>query len=46
MKGNLKSTSGTLLIPLGAQNKDLGVASQTLLTKVKLRRSARVGGAP
>ena len=32
-----KPASGTLLSPLGAQNKDLGAASQTLLNEVKLR---------
>ena len=31
MKGNLKRTSGNSLNPLGAQNKDLGAASQMLL---------------
>ena len=37
MKGNSKRTSGYLLSPLWAKNKDIGTASQTLLTKVKLR---------
>ena len=37
MKGNSKRTSGNSLSPLGAQNKELGTASQTLLTEVKLR---------
>ena len=36
MKGNSKRTSGNLFGPFGAQNKDIGVASQTLITKVKL----------
>ena len=34
MKGNSKLTSSNSLSPLGAQNKDLGTASQTLLTEV------------
>ena len=34
MKGNSKPTSGNLLSPLGAQNKDLSAALQTLLTEV------------
>ena len=37
MKGNSKRISGNSLSPLRAQNKDLGVASRTLLTEVKLR---------
>ena len=37
MKGNSKHISGNSLGPLGAQNKDIGAASQTLLTKVNLR---------
>ena len=36
MIGNLKCSSGKLLSPLVAQNKDVGTALQTLLTKVKL----------
>ena len=32
MKGNSKHTSGHSLSPLGTQNKDIGTASQTLLT--------------
>ena len=36
MKGNSKSTSGNLLSQLEAQNNDIGIASQMLLTKVKL----------
>ena len=36
IKGNSKRSSGNLLSPLGAQDKDIGAASQTLLTKVKL----------
>ena len=35
-KGNLKRISGNSLSPLGAQNRDLGAASQMLLTRVKL----------
>ena len=35
MKGNLKRTPGDLLSPLGAQKKDIGDASQTLLTEVQ-----------
>ena len=34
---NLKCTSGNLLSPLGAQNEDMGAASRTLLSEVKLR---------
>ena len=37
LKGNSKHTSGNLLSPSGAQNKDIGAASKTLLTGVKLR---------
>ena len=33
MKGNSKRTSGNWFTPLGAQKKDIGVASQTLLTE-------------
>ena len=36
MKGNSKRISGFLLSPLGAQKRDLGAASPTLLTEVKL----------
>ena len=46
MKGNSKQTSSSALNPLGAQNNDLGAASQTLLTKVTLllrRRLERAG---
>ena len=32
LKGNSKRNSGNSLSPLEAQNKDLGTASQTLLT--------------
>ena len=35
MKGNSKAISGNSLSPLGAQNKDVGAGSQTLLTEVK-----------
>ena len=37
MKGDLKRTTGNSLSPLVTQNKDIGAASQTLLTEVKLR---------
>ena len=40
MEGNSKRTSGNLLSPLVAQNKDIGSSSQMLLTKVKLHQSA------
>ena len=33
-KENSKGTSGNSLSPLGAQNKDLGAASQTVLIRV------------
>ena len=36
MKGNLKRTSSNLLSPLRDQNKDLGTASEMLLTEVKI----------
>ena len=36
IKGNSKRTSVNLLSPLGAQNKDLDAASQTLLTEVNI----------
>ena len=42
MKGNSKRTSGNSLNPLGAQNKDLGTASQTLLIEVKFRLRRRL----
>ena len=35
LKENSKHISGNSLSPLGAQNKDFGAASQTLLTRVK-----------
>ena len=34
MKGNLKHTSGNSVSLSGPQNKDIGTASQTLLTKL------------
>ena len=37
MKGNWKCISDNSLNPLGAQNRDLRPALQTLLTEVKLR---------
>ena len=37
MKGNAQPTSSNSLSPLGAQNQDLGAASQTLLTEFKSR---------
>ena len=36
MKGNLKRTSSNSLNPSGAQNRDLGAASQMLLTELRL----------
>ena len=36
LKGNSKRISGNSLSPLEAQNKDMGTASQTLPTAVKL----------
>ena len=42
MEGNSKRTSGNSFTPLGAQNKDIGAASQTLLTRVKLRLRRRL----
>ena len=36
LKGNSKRISGNSLSPLGAQNSDIGAASQTLVTEVKL----------
>ena len=36
MKGNLKRTSSNSLNLLGAQNRDLGAASQMLLTELRL----------
>ena len=46
MKGNSKRTSGNSLNPLGAQNKDLGTASQTLQNELKFclrRRLVQLG---
>ena len=37
VKGNSKHTSIDSSGPLVAENKDIGVASQTLITEVKLR---------
>ena len=37
LKKNLKFTSGNLFSPLGAQNEDIGTASRTLLSGVRLR---------
>ena len=42
MKGNSKRTSRKSLSPLGAQNNDLGAASQTLLTEAELRLQRRL----
>ena len=42
LKGNSKRTSGNSLSPLGAQNKDIGAASQTILTWVRLRQRRRL----
>ena len=36
MKGDTTRTSGNSLSPLGAQNRDLGAASQTLLEMVSI----------
>ena len=44
LEGNLKRISGNLLRPLGAQNRDFGAASQTLLTGVKLILQGSLGG--
>ena len=38
----MKRTTGNLLSPLGAQNKDIGADSQTLLTGIKLRLRRRL----
>ena len=37
MKGNAQPTSSNSSSPLGAQNQDLGAASQTLLTEFNSR---------
>ena len=42
MKGNTKRTSGNSFSQSEAQNKDLGAASQTLLTEVQLRLRYRL----
>ena len=42
-KGNSRRDSRNWLSPLGAQNKDISAASQTLLTQVKLRLRRRLG---
>ena len=42
IRGNPKRTSGNSLSPLGAQNEDIGTASQTLLTEAKLRLPLRL----
>ena len=42
LKENTYSISGNSLSLLGAQNRDFGVASQTLLTEVKLRLRRRL----
>ena len=39
VKENSKRISGNSFSPLGAQNKDIGAASRTLLTEVKLHTS-------
>ena len=41
MKANSKRISGNSLSPLGALNKDIGAASQTLLIEIKLRLRRR-----
>ena len=43
MMGNSKRFSGNSWSPLGAQNKDIGSSSQTLLTEVKLPLRRRLG---
>ena len=42
LKANMKCISGNLLSPWWTQNKDIGAASQMLLTKVKLRLPCRL----
>jgi len=42
LKGNSTRISGNLVSPLEAQNKDIGVASQTLLTVFRLRLQRRL----
>ena len=39
---NSKRSSGNSLSPLGAQNKDIGTALQTLLIEIKLRLQHRL----
>ena len=41
-KGKSKHTPGDSFGPFGVENKDLGAASQTLLTKVRLRLQRRL----
>ena len=41
LKENSKRVSGNSSSPLGAQNKDYGASSETLLTKVELRLRRR-----
>ena len=41
LKENSKRVSGNSSSPLGAQNKDYGASSETLLTKVELRLPRR-----
>ena len=42
LKGNSRRISGDPVSPLEAQNKDIGVASQTLLTVFRLRVQQRL----
>ena len=42
IKGNFKRTFGNSLSTLRAQNKDIGAASQMLLTRIKLRLQQRL----
>ena len=42
LKGNSKRISSNSLTPLGAQNKDISTASQSLLTSVRLRLLLRL----
>ena len=42
MQENSKRSSGNSSSPLGAQNKDIGTALQTLLIEIKLRLQHRL----
>ena len=41
LKGNSKRISGNSLSPLGAQNSDIGAASQTLVTEIRELKQLR-----